>query len=326
MKKNFTFFIVFLLFMSCDSNSYTINGTVADEKINGLEIYMFDYDTRKNIDTAVVKDGVFTFTGSFKSPALLRIGDSKRNYYANLLAENANITVELKKGSVVSSKGINGELTKMEQQLEGKDNPSRKALMQSVLELNKDNSLGIYCIYELMVYETISLMQIDSLLNKVPIARKSNRIMGIYNKYKSMERIGKGSKFFDSQCENVDGTPAKLSDYVGKGKYVLVNFGASWCTPCTAENPNFKYLHENYPDLVVLGVNVLDKKENFHKYVKDHDIKWPMLHAGVDNTAADIFGVFGVPTIILFDPQGSIVDRALRGEVMKKKIAEIFKK
>lgn len=356
MKFFFTIFTFSLLLLSCNKNSCTINGTVTDENLNGKALYLSDFYTNQKLDTTLVVDGKFTFTGSYNLLTRLRIDDENNNYYANILSENEDITVKLADKSIVSSNGINGELNKINQQINDiylkwstiRDSLSKiektkyeiynlmseryipiansvKEIYLSSLSANKENSLGVHSTFEVLNSRNISLMEVDSILNKLPLIKDIELIKSQYKVLKSIDETSSGKQFKDFPAKNVDGTPTKLSNYVGKGKYVLVDFWASWCGPCTAELPNLRYLHETYPELIVLGVNVWDKEDQFHKFINDKNEKWTMLYASDNNTAMNLYGITGIPKIILFNPQGIIVDRDLRGEGMKVKIAEIFK-
>lgn len=107
----------------------------------------------------------------------------------------------------------------------------------------------------------------------------------------------------------------KLSDYVGKGSYVLVDFWASWCSPCIQELPYLKAAYENYgpKGLVVLGVAVWDRLENTEKAIADNQIEYPQILNGGE-IPIEAYGIRGVPYIILFGPDGTILKRDLRGE------------
>lgn len=132
--------------------------------------------------------------------------------------------------------------------------------------------------------------------------------------------------FTDFTIEQPDGTKASLSDYVGKGRYVLVDFWASWCTPCRAEIPNIKELYDKYHDqgLDVLGVAVWDKVEDTQKAIEDMGIVWPQI-INAQQIPTDLYSIRGIPHIILFAPDGTIVARDLRDEAMKEKVAEVMK-
>ena len=141
---------------------------------------------------------------------------------------------------------------------------------------------------------------------------------------KQISRPTKGDKFKDFAVE-YDGKTTRFSDYVGKGKYVLVDFWASWCGPCRAEIPNLIAAYNRYKDkgLVVLGVAVSDKPEATLKAIETEKIPYPqIINSG--QIATDLYGIRGIPEIMLFAPDGTIVGQGLRGKNIDKTLSEIF--
>ncbi len=119
----------------------------------------------------------------------------------------------------------------------------------------------------------------------------------------------------------------RLSDFVGKGKYVLADFWASWCGPCKREIPNIKAVYEKYKgdDFDVLSIAVWDKPEDTAAAAKEHGVVWSQI-VNTDKIATDVYGIKGIPHIILFGPDGTIIARDLRGAGIEEAVAKALGK
>ena len=137
-----------------------------------------------------------------------------------------------------------------------------------------------------------------------------------------------GAMFTDFEIPQPDGKVAKLSDYVGKGKYILVDFWASWCGPCKREIPNIKAAWNKYKGdkFDVLSVAVWDKPEDTAKAAAEHGVLWNQI-VNAQQIPTDIYGIEGIPHLILFGPDGTILKRgdALRGPGLDEVLSSIFK-
>ena len=150
-----------------------------------------------------------------------------------------------------------------------------------------------------------------------------------------------GTKFTDFTVDHVTGVDANgnpviekksLSDFVGKGKVMLVDFWSPWCPPCKAEIPNIKAIWEKYhgDDFDVLSVAVWEesRKMDWHNTIDTaafYGIKWQQLNNG-HREPASLYGIEGIPHMILFDKDGTILKRGddLRGSKTEKAVAEVL--
>lgn len=129
---------------------------------------------------------------------------------------------------------------------------------------------------------------------------------------------------------NTESKPVKLSDF--RGQYVLVDFWASWCGPCRAENPKVLKAYNEFKDknFTVLGVSVdLEKdRDKWLKAIKDDGMPWmQVVDPNPDNKkgAGNLYAIKAIPSNFLIDPKGVIVAKNLRGDALEKKLAEILK-
>ena len=159
------------------------------------------------------------------------------------------------------------------------------------------------------------------------VTQFNQMIAEMENPQQSTGQVGVGSMAPELTMNDEQGKPFSLSSL--KGKYVLVDFWASWCAPCRGENPNVVEAYNKFKDknFTILGVSLDDNKDKWVKAIKDDGLVWKHVSdlKGWQSASTQIFGFNAIPYNVLIDPQGKIIASGLRESALHTKLAEVLK-
>ena len=354
--------------LACSGNNVKYDVTGANAPQDGAQVFLVDQLTSEPIDSAVVAEGAYKMKGKAAKDAFLMVKTDDFDWNFLFFNDGKPVVMDYEAKTVTGS-DLNNKMTecdlknteaynaynavikaftalpKEEQEAQMEDFLPKyraafdkyKEFFMGMIDENKDNLVPVAFMDQ--VRSLAGPDKFNELLESGAAFAQHPYVLDLKRKIEESEARQKeaeekkqaiiGQKFLDLEEADPDGNMHKLSEYVGQGKWVLVDFWASWCGPCKNEMPNVVNAYKKFHDkgFEVVGLSFDREKEPWVKAITEWEMPW--IHLSDlkywKTVASEVYNVNSIPDNLLIDPEGTVVARCLRGEALEAKLAEIFK-
>lgn len=348
---------------SCTTSSYKITGTFEDGVSGTAYLKKIEMQGLKDIDSAEVTEGKFSFEGSVEYPELHLIFFGEEQIPAAFFLENANITIagnstNLDKATIKGSKStdlfdkFNKEVPHQEKvntmreeffvaQQNG-DQTTMESLiadMQSIIEEQetyyrnflKSNNNAVGAFLTLNMAQALSYEELEEISTSLEkelkdhpyVAQLKLIIEPMKMQAQAEANLAVGNVAPNFTLTDINGNEVSLESF--RGKYVFLDFWAGWCQPCRIENPNLVEAYKQFggDNFEIISVSLDRTEEDWRKAVEEDGLTWTLLY-DQDGLVANSYAVQSIPNTFLLDKEGVIIEKQLRGEAITKKLESLL--
>lgn len=352
--------------ISCNNKKtegYSIDGTITGAENGWVMLKKREEGKMITADSVQVKEGKFTFTGKVDMPEVYYLKLANVDGAFPFFIENGTLTMKvyadsLDKSTVTGSvsqdafiayqkdeavynlkmEALYGDYMKakeahdtvavkaVETAYDSVQNAQSKFTKEYILKNGKSVVSAYLAISNAYAYSLEDLKAINKAMD--PSIANSAYVKKLAERETILSKVEPGQAAPEFTMNDTTGKPISLSSF--KGKVVLIDFWASWCGPCRAENPNVvaAYKRFNSKGFTVLGVSLDTDKGKWEDAIAKDGLTWTHVSdlIGWDNVVAKQYGVMSIPANFLIDKEGKIIGSSLRGDNLVKKLEEVLGK
>ncbi len=331
-KLFYTVLLIIIILQSCNSKVDNIEEYTISASIEGIDsgkalLAKLDLVTNEqvDVDSSEIINGKFTFKGEIESPYIHTIFINGKANKIHFFLENSDIEIYADFNDLENVKLTGSREDSLFRSYKTDDIFDREKGMEIMLKYPDYSFAAFTAYYQFQIYN-IHVDTMDAIINSFKIPLKKTIYYKHLNKlYNTLKRVAVSQPAPAFSIPDTEGNMVSLNDF--KGKYVLIDFWASWCAPCRESNPQLVKVYDtfNKRNFTVIGISIDKDRDSWLKAIESDKLPWTNLSNlnGWDEVST-IYGVKAVPQNFLLDPDGIIIDKNIDSDIMIDKLSNIL--